>query len=256
MSSNRKPTLAPLFVFALGTLLPSGGHAVQIEFDQPSYSAITGAEVTVEVRIDHEGRIPESLFSYGIRLVPDDTTGLTLTAITVPAELDYNGFSSGARIDADPAILGAKGNINLGSGNYAGTLIATYVFSYDSPGTYNLGLEIYRTLGENEDVFIDGDGVTIDDLIEPIAATATLTVIDPIPDLESINFRIFEVIGNTVTLSFNPQAGFDHTAEFKNNLLDPTWTPVPGGPHNTGTVIDTLPVSGIRFYRLVVVPAP
>lgn len=88
------------------------------------------------------------------------------------------------------------------------------------------------------------------------AASLTLTVeAPPEPDLEAINFRISDVSGGNVTLSFNPQAGFDHTVQSSQTLQVGSWSDLPGGPHNSGTVVDNLGVADARFYRLIVLPS-
>jgi hypothetical protein len=52
-----------------------------------------------------------------------------------------------------------------------------------------------------------------------------------------------------VTLTFTPCAGRTHTVEFRHSLTTGQWTPLPGAPHNTGSVTDTAP-AGRRFYRV------
>ncbi|MGF1530818.1 MAG: hypothetical protein ACFCU4_05615 [Puniceicoccaceae bacterium] len=87
------------------------------------------------------------------------------------------------------------------------------------------------------------------------AATVSITVEAPAePNLEAIDFRISEVTGSIVTLSFNPEAGFDHIVRYKNELTDPAWTPLPGAPHNGGTLIDDIGLLNRRFYHLEASP--
>jgi hypothetical protein len=58
-----------------------------------------------------------------------------------------------------------------------------------------------------------------------------------------------------VTLSFPTNPGFDHTAQFRNQLNGGTgWQPLPGAPHNSGKAFD-LSTNKIRFYRIAIAPA-
>jgi hypothetical protein len=59
----------------------------------------------------------------------------------------------------------------------------------------------------------------------------------------------------SVTLSFPVTAGFNYTAQYRDQLNDATsWQPLPGAPHNSGRALD-LTSAGRRFYRVAVTPA-
>ncbi len=58
----------------------------------------------------------------------------------------------------------------------------------------------------------------------------------------------------SVTLSFPVTAGFNYTAQYRDQLNDGTgWQPLPGAPHNAGRALD-LSSAGRRFYRVAVTP--
>ena len=61
-------------------------------------------------------------------------------------------------------------------------------------------------------------------------------------------------LGRRLTITFSPIAGQTHFIEFQSDLgSDSGWQPLPGGPHNSGSAIDTNSFPS-RFYRLRVAP--
>lgn len=54
--------------------------------------------------------------------------------------------------------------------------------------------------------------------------------------------------GNTVT--FQPIAGYDHTVQYSDTLLAPSWIDVPGAPHNSGAVNHLAAGVPERYYRV------
>lgn len=212
-------TLAGLLV------LPTASRAVSLGFDAQTYTVAPGQPLTVQVVIDHEGRAPENLFSYGVRLLPSGPGTATVSSIIVPDELDFDGFSAGAQIDTDPAVLGAKGNINLAADFYTGSLIATYTISFDQPGVYDLGLALYRTLGPDEDVFVDGseEPVTLDELMT--FGSARVVVIGQNPD---VAMTVTPPVPPSlkVDVAFDTIDGVLHTLETSTTLAPGTWEPL------------------------------
>lgn len=62
--------------------------------------------------------------------------------------------------------------------------------------------------------------------------------------------------GEELNLTFMPCPGFDHTVESKPNLIaGAAWTPLPGAPHNSGSVTVTNSISK-RFFRVSTIPTP
>lgn len=229
-------------------------HAVEVKFENSQYVAEPGSAFYARVVIDHDGRAPENLFSYGVRVIPSATSGLTVGGISVPSELDYNGFGPGAEINVSPGVLGAKGNVGSG-GYYGGSPIATYTLSFDQPGSYSLDLAIYRTLGSTEQVFVDGNGASFDDDI--VFGSATVTVIAA-SDLEAPDPRLSFVgpPSDRIDVTFDTVAGIPYTLQTNTTLLEANWAdlavdiPGDGNPH-TFEHLDGA-AAARRFYRTVV----
>ena len=54
---------------------------------------------------------------------------------------------------------------------------------------------------------------------------------------------------NRVTITFPVAGGLNYTVEYRDGVGNGTWLPLPGGPHNSGTVVD-ITDSPQRFYRV------
>jgi len=114
-----------------------------------------------------------------------------------------------------------------------------------------------------------GAGLSSDFLVAPVGggepltggnyalAEASLTVL---PGANLPNIRISMSVTNAaggakgVTLTFPTTAGFNHTAQFRDQLTSGTgWQPLPGAPHNSGTAFQ-LSTTGAKFYRVLIAP--
>jgi hypothetical protein len=115
-----------------------------------------------------------------------------------------------------------------------------------------------------------GAGLSSDFLVAPVSgsepltggnyaqAEASLTVL-PGASLPSarVSMAVTNAAGGAkgVMLSFPTTAGFNYTAQFRDQLTTCTgWQPLPGAPHNSGTAFQ-LATPGQRFYRVAVSPA-
>ena len=59
--------------------------------------------------------------------------------------------------------------------------------------------------------------------------------------------------GERITLSYSVLCGKNHIIEYRDDLgPEGQWLPLPGSPHNAGTVMETNVLSQ-RFYRLRVI---
>lgn len=160
----------------LGTLVGLGGvaGAVDVAFEHDVYSVSAGQSLEVRVLIDYETHTPQSLFSYGMRMTASPQTGVSVTGIEVPPELDFNLLTGTAAKDLSPGVWSVTGHVSIAalpSSYYTGSLLATYTVQFSEPGTYTLGLDLNRTAGPSEEVFIDGDGVTLDGELTPMGTT-------------------------------------------------------------------------------------
>ena len=72
-------------------------------------------------------------------------------------------------------------------------------------------------------------------------------------DLSGLGLNV-EIVGADAQVTFNPQPGYDHVVEWSETLQPLSWTPVPGGPHNLGSVNQVVAGFPKRFYRVVLTP--
>ncbi len=88
----------------------------------------------------------------------------------------------------------------------------------------------------------------------PATAQATTTVGGspvPQPELQATTVRLPDGITSQVTLTYDVLPGYTYTVKSNDHLsTTPGWNPLPGAPHQTGTVIDTT-AAPRRFYRLL-----
>jgi len=152
---------------------------VLVGFEQVSYLAILGE--TVPVRIEIKSTLPVGLFSYGLRLVyaPEMGRVESVNGIYVPAELDFDGvMGPGARREVGDGFGAVKGTVDFFADPakfYTGKLLAAFDLTCEHAGDYLLELELYRTIGPTETVFVAGDGISLDEMLE--WGTATIVVI-------------------------------------------------------------------------------
>jgi hypothetical protein len=115
-----------------------------------------------------------------------------------------------------------------------------------------------------------GAGLSSDFLVAPVGggdpltggsyslAEASLTVIagPTIPNVR-VSLSVTNAAGGAkgVALSFPTTAGFNYTAQFRDQLTGGTgWQPLPGAPHNSGSAFQ-LSTTQTKFYRVVLTPA-
>lgn len=87
-------------------------------------------------------------------------------------------------------------------------------------------------------------------------AEAVLTVTGGTPNI-ALSISVTNAGGGAkgVTLNFPTVAGFNYTAQFRDQLAGGAgWQPLPGAPHNSGRTFELATV-GLRFYRLAITPA-
>jgi hypothetical protein len=98
----------------------------------------------------------------------------------VPLPINFNGTAGpGALRQVKTDSIGVKGTINFDAAlqPYKGALLTTFNLKNQAGlgETYTLTLDLFRTLGPTETVFVDGLGVNLDLLIT--FASASITVI-------------------------------------------------------------------------------
>lgn len=151
--------------------------AIEVDFDQDEYVVSgPGDPIFIKIQIDADHNSPEfeaivnGLFSFGTALNFNPTKA-QFSAIDVPDALDYFGFTAGGFTHADPGFGGGKGNIDLsqpGLTPYADSLLleVTLTNLATAVDSYPLSLDFFRTLGANEQLFLDGTGVVLDPQIQ------------------------------------------------------------------------------------------
>lgn len=159
-------------LYGLAVLLPwaaTGQGTFRVHFDQSAYSVIPGGTVSVGVLLDP---VPEEgLFSYGLKIAFDQTRARVESAssVSIPPPLDFNGvLGPGAIRSIEDGSVAIKGTVDffiLPPLPYDGALLAIVLLKDlggEMGAEYSLALELYRTLGESESVFVDGLGTTLD----------------------------------------------------------------------------------------------
>lgn len=140
----------------------------QVRFAQPAYSIAPGTSTAVSVLIDP---VPEpGLFSFGLKMAFDEAMARVESAasISIPPPLDFNGvLGPGAIKSVGSGFATAKGTVNffVTPVPYAESLLATFVLSDQSGAvgqSYSITLDIHRTLGPAESVFVTGAGGVLD----------------------------------------------------------------------------------------------
>jgi hypothetical protein len=156
--------IMPMAVAAQGTF--------HVRFDQDTYLVAPGGSVSVGVVIDPG---PEAgLFSYGLKIAFEETRARveSASAVHLPPPLDYNGvLGPGAIRLIEAGTVGVKGTVDFfisPAVSYRGTSLGGMLLQDvgNLLGTeYPLTVELFRTLGETESVFVDGTGAVLDDRI-------------------------------------------------------------------------------------------
>jgi len=175
---------ALLYTLGLVLIVGSPARAAVISFVDPQPVVLVDTPVSLNVRIDYGGSGTSALFSYGVTVVGDwEAMGAVPLGAVVPAPLDFNGVAGpGAVIGLDHASIGVKGTVNLAVNPielYAGSMLAEFQFRFTEPGFYELTLDFFNTLGPTEDIFVNQNGVAIDDSIEFRSGIVQVVIPEP-----------------------------------------------------------------------------
>jgi hypothetical protein len=159
-------------IWAIGVALPLsvvGQGTFRVRFDQTSYVVTPESTLTVGIVIDPAPL--SGLFSYGMKVVFDEAFARVeaASAISVPPPLDFNGvLGPGADRSIGSGFAAVKGTVDFFLSppqNYGGSLLANISVKNlvnEAGQTYPLSIEIYRTLGPSESVFVNGAGEALD----------------------------------------------------------------------------------------------
>lgn len=141
----------------------------RIRFDQDGYT-LAAKDTSVPLRILIEPPPVSGLFSFGVRVTFDPAYAFLdpVLGARVEQTLNFSGAGgAGAIVEAGPGFIGVKGTLDVFAPAlqpYLGDLLATINLQNQAePGTsYRVGLEIFRTVGPTETVFVDGTGRALD----------------------------------------------------------------------------------------------
>ena len=175
-----RPTIVWAAVLAF-PLAAMGQGTFRVHFDQATYAVTPQGTVAVGVVIDPTPSA--GLFSFGLKVTFNEALARieSATAVSVPPPIDFNGVAGpGALRVLASGSVGVKGTVDFFVSPipaYDGALLATITLRDLSGriGTASpLNLEIFRTLGPSESVFVDGAGTVLDERLEFGAVTLTV----------------------------------------------------------------------------------
>lgn len=167
-----RPFLIVTLLWLLATQHSAAQGTFRVRFQEASYSVVPGADVRVTVLIDP---VPEAgLFSYGLRIAWDAAMARVESAssVVIPPPLAFNGVQGpGPMIALGDGFAAAKGTVDIFAADvqaYSGNVLATVVLrnlSGEVGRSYPLALELYRTLGASESIFVTGKGEVLDGML-------------------------------------------------------------------------------------------
>jgi hypothetical protein len=179
--------IALSLVFALGSVLAASGQGgFTVRFERDIYQIQPGQ--TFVARVLMQPQSLSGLFSYAI-LVQMDALKARVSGpfgISVPDDLEFNGVvGAGAYREVGEGFAGVKGTVDffgLPLTFYQGSLLAAFEITDQSRtlGEYPLNLRGFNTLGPTEQLFVDGGGQVLDNLITFRGATVQV-VPEPTP---------------------------------------------------------------------------
>lgn len=160
-------------------LLAANQEPITVRFDRQVYEAVPDQPFAVNVIIAPPS---SGLFSYGVRLTfPSISLAAAPSdAITVPAPLDFNGvLGVGALKQIESNLMAVKGTVRPDPlvEAYKSELLA--IFNLQITGarlgdSIPLELDIFRSIGTTETVFVDGEGNDLDSRITFGSAVVTI----------------------------------------------------------------------------------
>jgi hypothetical protein len=161
-----------------GLLFINSLRSATVGFDQANYGVEAGAVFPVTVRISPNQA--GGLYSFGVRLgFPSDRARVVSVGMNdVISELRNDGPRlTSPVVGVGPGFAAAKGTAEFLSGlrptSQRPELVTFQVQDLGLPGSYELTLDFFNTLGPTEQVFVDGNGGVLDSSIQFQRATVT-----------------------------------------------------------------------------------
>ena len=161
--------MACAVVSSPGMALAGAPLSQMVGFEEPRYE-VDALSTGFRVRVVIEPVPAAGLVSYGVTLKFDaNAFDVGRPGIEVPAELNFNGFQgTGAFTDAGPGFASVKGTVDLMSQamvSYDAPVLATFTLipkGAVAGVTTDLLLEPFYTVGEEESLYVAGDGSVLD----------------------------------------------------------------------------------------------
>lgn len=168
--------------------------AIVVRPEQAVYYVTPGETFQLNIHIDGDDQtlgnafepLPQGLFSYGVSVTYP--TGLATVPsgdqITPVAPLNYFGLAPNALKEVTSTSTMIKGNIDVFAGVYhTDSLLVTIQVTNLAPvsSSYWLDLDEWRTLGANEQIFINGAGVALDTTPSTDLFSPALVIVVPEP---------------------------------------------------------------------------
>jgi hypothetical protein len=180
----------------------STAATISVRFDQDEY-IVQGPGEAIDAWVLIDGnldpttvdRLRAGLFSMGLAMsYPSAKAQLAdASQVMVVPELSHFGFSAAPFVQVSPGFAGAKGNIDVTVDpqvDYVGSSLVKFTLTNTAtgPDTYPLTLDFFRTVGPNEQLFLDGLGNVLDPEIqfgsarvivvpEPLSTTLTTAML-------------------------------------------------------------------------------
>lgn len=149
---------------------------ISVRFDQDVY-VVQGPGEAIDAWVLIDGDLSSEaieplragLFSMGVKLAyPVAKASLASNAdVAVTPELAHFGFQTGPFVEVEPGMAAAKGNIDVNVDPqvpYVGGSLVKFTLTNlaSGPDAYPLSLDFFRTVGPNEQLFLDGLGNSLD----------------------------------------------------------------------------------------------
>lgn len=169
---------------------------VSVKFDRDVYVVNgPGESFDAWVLIDYprdtadQDPVPAGLFSMGVEMTyPAEKARMAgMSGVSVVDELAHFAFTPNPLLHVAPGEAAAKGNIDVGvdpQTPYTGRSLVKFTLTNAVPGraSYPLALGLFRTLGLNEQIFLDGFGNSLDDQIHFGNAVVVVSAGGPVGD--------------------------------------------------------------------------
>lgn len=159
-----------------GLLVINSLRGATVGFDQANYRVEAGEVFPVTVRISPNPS--GGLYSFGVRLgfPPDRARVVSVGMNDVISELRNDGPRlTSPVVGVGPGFAAAKGTAEFLSGlrptSQRPELVTFQVQDLGLPGSYELTLDFFNTLGPTEQIFVDGNGGVLDSSIQFQRAT-------------------------------------------------------------------------------------